>query len=266
MIGGVTATSFGSQFFGEGSLEVSQGIVSGLVGVGGGSGGAYSALVTGTVQFPRISMFLSARRMHVDDDAIAIDRLDRYQPYFRTQDNIFGSVQMRALGGSVNLSGSYTRSPRLPTRHTLGLQYTRSMQIARLGTAMVTAGASKSDIDTRFGFSISLFRRVDRKTTASFTGGGQYVSETMPGEGVGASRRSPGPRSRAPSRWDRRKCSAKSASPPTPIPIRRSRACGHCRTSARPTSLRSGGRAPSATASFPISSTARAALPSAAGQ
>ncbi len=183
MIGGVTATSFGSQFFGEGSLEVSHGIVSGLVGVGGGSGGAYSALVTGTVQFSRISMFLSARRMHVDDDAIAIDRLDRYQPYFRTQDNIFGSVQMRALGGSVNLSGSYTRSPRLPTRHTLGLQYTRSMQIARLGTAMVTAGASKSDIDTRFGFSISLFRRVDRKTTASFTGGGQYVSETMPGGG-----------------------------------------------------------------------------------
>lgn len=183
MIGGVTATSFGSQVFGEGSLEVSHGIVSGLVGVGGGSGGAYSALITGTVQFPRISVFLSARRMHVDDDNIAIDRLDRYQPYFRTQDNIFGSVQMRALGGSVNVSGSYTRSPTLPKRHTLGLQYTRSMQIARIGTAMLAAGASKSDIDTRFGFAISFFRRVDRKTTASFTGGGQYVSETMPGGG-----------------------------------------------------------------------------------
>lgn len=183
MIGGLTATSFGSKVFGEGSLEVSRGIASGVVGIGGGSGGAYSALISGNVQFPRVSFFLSARRMHADEDNIAIDRVDRYQPYFRTQDNIFGSMQVRALGGSVNFSGSYTRSPTQPTRHTLGLQYTRSMQIARIGSAMLTAGASRSDIDTRLGFSISFFRRVDAKTTASFTGGGQYVGETSPGGG-----------------------------------------------------------------------------------
>lgn len=183
LLGGLTATSFGSRLFGEATLEVSQGRISGLAGVGGGSGGAYSIVLGGNVQFARISANVSARRMRGGDDLVGIPGLtrpDRYQPFFRSQDTVFGSVQGIVLGGSLNLTGSYTRATRLPTRYTAGLQYTRQVRMPMIGSALLTAGFARSDFDTRFGVSVSFFRRIDRKTTGSFAMGGQYVSESGP--------------------------------------------------------------------------------------
>lgn len=183
LIGGLTGTSFGSRVFGEATLEVSQGRISALAGVGGGSGGAYSVVLGGNVQFARISANVSARRMRGGSALVGIPgvtRPDRYQPFFRSQDTVFGSVQGVVLGGSLNLTGSYTRASGLPTRYTAGLQYTRQVRMPMIGNALLTAGFARSDFDTRFGVSVSFFRRVDRKTTGSFALGGQYVSEARP--------------------------------------------------------------------------------------
>jgi len=186
LIGGLTATSFGSRVFGEATLEVSRGRFGALAGVGGGSGGAYSLVFAGNVQFARFSANLSARRMRAGDDLVGIPgvtRPDRYQPFFRSQDTVFGSVQGVVLGGSLNLTGSYTRASGLPTRYTAGLQYTRQVRMPMIGNALLTAGIARSDFDTRAGISVSFFRRIDRKTNGSFALGGQYVSETSPGGG-----------------------------------------------------------------------------------
>jgi hypothetical protein len=183
VLGGVTATSFGSRVFGEATLQVNHGRISTLAGIGGGSGGAYSIVLGGNVQFARISANVSARRMRGRDELIGVPgltRSDRYQPFFRSQDTVFGSVQGVVLGGSLNLTGSYTRASGLPTRYTAGVQYTRQVRMPMIGNALLTAGLARSDFDTRVGVSVSFFRRVDRKTTGSFALGGQYVTEAGP--------------------------------------------------------------------------------------
>jgi hypothetical protein len=181
---GLTVTSFGSRIFTEGSLELFRGKISGLAAVGGGSDGTYSALVSGTVQFSKVSFYLSGRTTHTNDDRLQTDVLDnRYQPFFRSEDTIFGSIQSQVFGGSLGFNGSYTRSYLLPDRYAAGVQYTRSMRLPFVGGALVTASATKSDFDTRVGITISFFKRIDRKTNASFTGGAQYVTDAEPGGG-----------------------------------------------------------------------------------
>lgn len=183
LLGGVTATSFGSRVFGEATLEANRGRLSGLVGLGGGSGGAHSIVLGGNIQFPRISANVSARRMRGGDNLIIIPgvtRPDRYQPFFRNQDTVFGSIQGVVMGGSLNLTGSYTRAAGLPERYAAGVQYTRPTRVPLIGNALLTAGFSHSDFDTRFGLSITFFRRVNRKTTGSFVVGSQYVSNATP--------------------------------------------------------------------------------------
>lgn len=179
--GGLTATSFGSRVFGEATLEVNQGRIGGVAGVGGGSGGAYAIMVGGNLQFSLFSLNITARRMKAEDDLSggfpALLR-DRYQPFFRSQDSVFGSIQTVVLGGSLNLTGSYTRAPGLPTRYNTGLQYTRQMRIPLVGNALLTAGVARSDLDTRAGITFSFFRRIDAKTSGTFSAGGQQVWNT----------------------------------------------------------------------------------------
>ena len=183
---GLTVTSFGSRVFSEASLELFRGRVSGLAAVGGGSDGTYSALISGTVQFSKVSFYLSGRTTRANDDRFQIDFRDkRYQPFLRSQDTIFGSIQAQLLGGSLGFNGSYTRSHLLPDRYAAGVQYARSMRLPFVGSALLTAGATKSDFDSRVGITVSFFKRVDRKTNASFTGGAQYVTDAGPGGGRG---------------------------------------------------------------------------------
>ncbi|MHA3840737.1 TcfC E-set like domain-containing protein [Sphingomonas aestuarii] len=173
-------SSFDSRIFGEGSIELTRGRLSGVVGAGAGSGGAYSALISGNAQFDRFSVFVTARRMRVgDDEPFDLRRLNRrYRPFFSDQDNVFGSVQVQAFGGALGVSGSYSTSQGLPDRYTAAVQYTRSLRLPVVGNALLTAGASRSDFDTRIGFSLSFFQRVDRKTNASFNVGAQHLSQS----------------------------------------------------------------------------------------
>lgn len=180
MAGSVMVTSFASRVYGESSLQLFRGKVSGLVGGGIGSDGTYSALVSTNIQMPRVSFYLSARTTHVPG-VIPITLDDRYHAFFRSQDTFFGSAQTRLLGGSLGLTGSYSRSSDFPTRYAVGLQYSRSIDLPFAASALLTTGITKSDFDTRIGLTISFFKRVDRNTTASFTGGAFYVTDSQRG-------------------------------------------------------------------------------------
>lgn len=183
MAGSVMITSFESRVYGESSLQLFSSKVSGLVGGGLGSDGTYSALVSTNIQLQRVSFYLSARTTHVPNDVLPIALDDRYHAFFRSQDTLFGSAQTRLLGGSLGLTGSYSKSSDFPTRYAVGLQYSRSIDLPFAASALLMTGVTKSDFDTRFGFSISFFKRVDRKTTASFTGGASYVTDSQQGVG-----------------------------------------------------------------------------------
>lgn len=172
-------TAFDTRLFGEASIELTRGRLAGVVGVGAGSGGAYSALISGNVQFDRFSVFVTARRMRVDDEPFDLARLNRrYRPFFADQDNIFGSIQTQAWGGALSVTGSYSTAEGLPDRYAAAVQYTRSLRLPLVGSALLTAGAQRSNFDTRVGFSISFFQRIDRKTNASFNVGAQHLSES----------------------------------------------------------------------------------------
>jgi hypothetical protein len=183
---GLSITSFDQRAFGEATVEVNKGRLTGLFGGGLGTGGAYSALVSGSMQLERVSFFLTARRTRVDDvPRLTPEQLSRaaYQPYYTDQDTVFGSVQSQILGGALSLNGSYSRTRGLDDRYTAALQYTRQLILPWTGGALMSAVVSRSNFDTRVGISISFFKRVDRKTNASFNMGGQYVSEAIPGSG-----------------------------------------------------------------------------------
>ncbi|MDB5714170.1 MAG: hypothetical protein JWO15_1567 [Sphingomonadales bacterium] len=179
----VTVTSFDSRVYGETGLQIFHGKLSGVLSAGLGSNGVYAAQVSGSLLMSKISFYLSARKVHANDSTGISPTDDRYQPFFRSQDSIFGSAQVQALGGSFSLTGSYTRSPDFPDRYAAGLQYTRSMRMPLVGTALLTVGGTKSDFDSRVGISISFFKQVDSKTDASFTAGGQYVPKSSTGGG-----------------------------------------------------------------------------------
>ncbi|MDF2602831.1 TcfC E-set like domain-containing protein [Sphingomonas sp.] len=183
---GLSVTSFDERVFGEATVEVNKGRLTGLFGGGVGSGGAYSALISGSMQLERVSFFLTARRTRVDDAPLLTpEQLNRaeYQPYYTDQDTIFGSIQSQVLSGAVSVNGSYSRNHGFADRYTVALQYTRQLNLPWAGGALMNAVVSRSNFDTRVGVSISFFKRVDRKTNASFNVGGQYVSESLPGSG-----------------------------------------------------------------------------------
>jgi hypothetical protein len=183
MAGTVSITSFASKVYGEASLQVFRGRISGLAGGGVGSDGAYSGLISVNFQLPRVSFYVSARTMHLRGGVAPVATDDRYFPFYRSQDTLFASAQTRVLGGALSLTGSYSRSAQFPERYAGGLQYTRSVDLPWAGSALLTAGVTKSDVDTRFGITVSFFKRVDRKTTFSGTVGGQYVGDSQPGVG-----------------------------------------------------------------------------------
>src|SRR3546814_13535020 len=70
MAGSVTVTSFDSRIYGETSVQLFRGRLSGLVGAGVGSDGTYSALVSANLQLPRVNFYLSARTIDVPDNKI----------------------------------------------------------------------------------------------------------------------------------------------------------------------------------------------------
>ena len=178
-VGGLTITSFNSRVFGEASVTLVQGPFSALLAAGLGAGGSYSAYLSGTAQFKPVSFFVSARTVRASDTFDIRDLDRRYQPFFRSQDTIFASAQTKIGSGSLSVTGSYSRSKEFPDRYAIGAQFSRTVDLPHIGDAVLTASATKSDFDTRFGISLSFFGRLDRKTSVSYNAGAQYVANSV---------------------------------------------------------------------------------------
>jgi outer membrane usher protein FimD/PapC len=134
--------------------------------------------VSGTLTFQKTSFNISARTTHTNqtllDDAGGFD-LKTYRPFFRNEDSIFASAQRKLFGGTLSLSGGYTRSRDLPNRYTYSAQYTRPVVLPLIGTALLSMQGSVSDIDRRLTIGFAFYRQVDRHTEAAFNVGGEVA-------------------------------------------------------------------------------------------
>src|SRR3546814_6773069 len=77
--------------------------------------------------------------------------------------SLITKVQPVAIPTISGLTGSYSRAPKFPSRYARGLQYTKSIDLPWSAAALLTAGVTKSDFNTRFGVTLSFFKRVDTK-------------------------------------------------------------------------------------------------------
>jgi hypothetical protein len=168
---------FNTKFYEETSLQFFRGNLQGVIAAGVGSNGTYSGLLSGTMTFDKTSFNVSARSTHSKatiDDAGGFD-LKTYQPFFRNEDSIFVSAQRKLFGGTLSLSGGYTRSQDLPNRYTYSAQFTRPIVLPLIGTALMTVQGSVSDVDRRISVGFAFYRQVDRHTEASFNMGGEVA-------------------------------------------------------------------------------------------
>lgn len=171
-----------SKFYGEGSYSAFMGRIRATVAAAGGNDGSYGGFVTGTWTSPSVSVNLTGRTVHSDNDQNFLpggtrNRQD-YAALLRSEDSVQGSVQFQLLGGSLNVSGSYTRSPFLDDRKTVTTRYTRQVRFGGLGVGLVGAYALVSNIEQRVGISFSFQSRIDARTNVSYGGGGEYVGKS----------------------------------------------------------------------------------------
>lgn len=175
---GEKVLAFNSNVYAETSLQVFKGKLQAVIAAGVGSHGTYSGLLSGTVSFEKTSFNISARSTHTKetllDDAGGFD-LKTYRPFFRNEDSIFVSAQRKLFGGTLSLSGGYTRSQELPNRYTYSAQYTRPIILPLIGTALMTMQGSVSDIDRRISIGFAFYRQVDRHTEAALNLGGEVA-------------------------------------------------------------------------------------------
>lgn len=173
---GASLLFIGSDVYGEASVSTLVGSMRFTAAAAAGTDGGYGAYVTGAGYIQGISWSLTARKVHADTNPVQalIDRV--FAPFLRSEDSLFGNMQFPLFGGSMSVSGSYARSDGLPDRYTVGLRYARSMEIGRLGTGLVSAFASASNLDRRVGITLSFVSRINRRTTLAYAAGGEYAS------------------------------------------------------------------------------------------
>ncbi|WBY16514.1 TcfC E-set like domain-containing protein [Erythrobacteraceae bacterium WH01K] len=149
--------------------------IQGLLAASAGTDGSYSVAVNGSFSLLDVDFDLSARHTRNSDD-LRIGQVfdEEFRPYFRSEDILTASANFRVAGGNLSLSGSYSRSPRLDDRYSVGARYNRVLDIGGAGGARLTAFGIKTTDDMRFGLTVSFFRRISPRTTAFFGGGVEY--------------------------------------------------------------------------------------------
>ena len=172
----------GDEAYGEAAVSAYFGRVRGSLAGTVGSDGSYGALGTVGFAFPTFSFSLTARSVDSAEEPLALpppQRSERYFPFLRSEDTVFGTLQFRLLGGAATVSGSYSSSRFLDDRYTLGLRYTRPVEVGRLGVGLFNVFASHSNFESRVGISISFISRINQRTTVSYGAGAEWVdSET----------------------------------------------------------------------------------------
>lgn len=161
--------------YGEISAVTYRGNLTGLLAASAGSDGSYAAQINAALRLDWADFSLSARHARVaDEDPLIGPPLDEYTPYFRSEDIVTGSASFSVLGGSLSLTGSYSKTPRFDDRYSYGFRYSRSLELGSIGSARLSFFGLAINDDKRVGISISLFRRLDRKTMLFATAGTEY--------------------------------------------------------------------------------------------
>lgn len=166
----------GSEFYGEGSVSTILGSTRLTAAAAIGTDGGYGAYTTGNGILWGVSWNLTARTIKAKTDPIIAFANGDFAPFLRSEDSLFGNIQFPLGGGSMSLSGSYTRSDTLRDRYTTGVRYSRTVDIGRVGTGLLTAFGSVSNFDRRVGVTMSFVNRISRRTTANYAVGAEYSS------------------------------------------------------------------------------------------
>lgn len=177
----------GSNLYGEASISTIVGSFRMTGAAAVGSDGGYGFFATGAGYIKGISFNLTARKIHAETDPVQalVDRT--FAPFLRSEDSLIGTIQFQLLGGSASLSGSYARSRFLPNRYTIGARYVRPADFGRLGTGLISAFASVSNLETRLGVSVSFVSRLSPRTTVSYAAGAEYADGSNSGARQGVS-------------------------------------------------------------------------------
>lgn len=170
----------GDDAFAEGSVRTILSGLDGLVAVAAGTDGSYGASITGSTTVNDIRFTVSARTTRTDAPAfggpITLD--ERYRPFVRSEDAVTAGAQMSIAGGSLGLSGSYSRADGFVDRYSAALRYSRPIEVAgRRG--FLTAYAQNTDQDTRVGFTLNFGFGLGQNTSGSFSGGLEHVQSDI---------------------------------------------------------------------------------------
>lgn len=168
--------SIAGKEYAEGSITTYRGRLQALATLAASSDGSYAGLVTGSTSIGRVQLSGTLRYIHSSDDDfdLADFRDGKYRAFLRSEKSIYGSAQVPLFGGSVSLSGGYSRSSGIPDQYSAEARYTRSVVLLHR-SALLSAFASTSNSDTRVGFTLSFNFGIGRRTTASVSGGGEVV-------------------------------------------------------------------------------------------
>ena len=179
----------GSSVYPEVTFQTYWRSFTGLIGVSVDTHGDYSALASGTALWRGVSFNFSARTSNFQPTAAQLADL-KYTPYQLPGQSLFGSVTIPIGKGTLALTASYQHNtPTLlgptPDQYLYGVQYQRSVDLPRLGTALLTAGATTSQSASLVGFSLTFFKRLGRQTNLSYSLGAEDVQAKDPSEVTG---------------------------------------------------------------------------------
>ena len=184
--------------YGEASVRSIFSNIEGIASVAAGSDGSYGVAVTGNVVWNDVRFSLSGRSITSDGPVAgppaALERA--YRAFLRSEDSFQASAQFLLGGGSLSVSGSYSRVDGFEDRYNAGLRYSRPIEIARR-RAYFNAYAQQTDQDTRVGFTISFGFGVGQATTGNASIGLESVDSDVgsvrrglsPVASIGVSRR-----------------------------------------------------------------------------
>jgi hypothetical protein len=188
-VGGASALTadilvVGSNVYPEVSFQTYWRSFTGLLGVSVDTHGDYAALASGTALWHGASFNISLRSSDFQPDAAQLVDL-KYTPYQLPGQSIYGSVTVPVGKGSLALTASYQHNDRTllgatQDQYLYGLQYQRSMDLPRLGTALFTVGATTSQSESLVGFSFSFFKRIDRQTSLNYALGAEDIQAKDP--------------------------------------------------------------------------------------
>lgn len=153
--------------------------------------GDYSVLATSAVLLKQVSVSFSGRYTDADHAdaataAAAAAGKDVYQPYSQTGYDLFSTVTMPLLKGTLSLTASYDHivtNPATPDTFTYGLEYDHPIKTTVFGTdGLFSLYADWSDDQKLIGVKFTFFRSIGPHTGLSYDVGAEYVHGSDPTE------------------------------------------------------------------------------------